>query len=181
MALRAPLRVLPDLESFTVATPCTVPWESMAGNERTRHCGECDLDVHDLSKMTRAEAEELLFEARERGGRVCGRLYRRADGTVLTQDCPAAWQRLRRRVVLGASALAGIAGLAVVSLLALASFRRADAHYDEPLETKLLDDLVTAVTGREPPPRIYAGMMVQIQTPVPVSTPSGGSGATGTP
>jgi hypothetical protein len=57
----------------------------MAGDDRVRFCGECRKNVYDLRGMRREEAEGLL---RERGGDLCVRLYRRADGTVLTEDCP---------------------------------------------------------------------------------------------
>jgi len=53
---------------------------------RDRHCARCDLTVHDVASMTRAEVEDLL-EARERGERVCLHLHvRRSDGAVLVAD-----------------------------------------------------------------------------------------------
>jgi len=61
-----------------------------------RRCALCSLDVYDVSQMTRADAETLLAE---RTGRTCVRLWRRADGTVITADCPvgvrAAWRKAR--------------------------------------------------------------------------------------
>lgn len=67
----------------------------MVGDSRRRFCGRCQLNVYNLSKMTRAEAENFLLASENR---VCVRFYRRPDGTVLTQDCPVGWQALRRRV-----------------------------------------------------------------------------------
>lgn len=58
----------------------------MPGDEWTRHCGKCDQNVYNLSAMTAPEAEALL-ERHE--GRVCKKLYRRPDGSVLTQRCPS--------------------------------------------------------------------------------------------
>ena len=81
---------LPVLEDVRIATPCHVSWESMTGDERKRFCGACKLDVYDLSGLTRAEAEALVFGRAAAGQRTCVRLWRRADGTVLTQDCPPA-------------------------------------------------------------------------------------------
>jgi hypothetical protein len=53
---------------------------------RDRHCARCDLTVHDVSSMTRAEVETLL-EARERGERVCLHLVvRESDRAVLVAD-----------------------------------------------------------------------------------------------
>lgn len=72
------------LEQVTIERPCTASWEAMRGDDRVRHCLECHLDVYDLSAMTETEAEALISE---REGRLCVRVTRRADGTVLTQDC----------------------------------------------------------------------------------------------
>jgi hypothetical protein len=76
-----------------VASPCTVPWQSMRGDDRVRHCDKCRLDVYDLSGMSQREAEALI-ESRE--GRLCVRFYRRPDGTVVTRDCGAAARRVAR-------------------------------------------------------------------------------------
>ena len=88
------------LPEIRVASPCTADWEKMAGDERVRHCAECNLDVYDFSEMTEREIERLI--ARSRGQRLCGRLYRRADGTLLTRDCPVGLRtrvkRISRRV-----------------------------------------------------------------------------------
>lgn len=84
------------LDSLQIAKPCTAKWEEMTGDERVRRCALCKLDVFDLSQMTRSAAETLLAE---RTGRTCVRLWRRADGTVITADCPvgvrAAWRKAR--------------------------------------------------------------------------------------
>ena len=65
------------LERIKIASPCKANWEQMAGDERVRHCAECNLDVYNLSAMTRREVEHLV---QEREGRLCARFYRRADG-----------------------------------------------------------------------------------------------------
>jgi len=79
-----------------VASPCSMPWNAMAGTDLVRHCGECRLNVYNLSAMTEVEIQHLLGE--RDGQRVCVRFYRRADGTMLTQDCPRGLKRLTRRV-----------------------------------------------------------------------------------
>lgn len=83
------------LDVIQIASPCTQDWNAMTGDEKRRFCSECRLHVHDLSAMTRREAEDLLQSA---DGRVCVRLYRRPDGRVLTKDCVTVRDRLRRRV-----------------------------------------------------------------------------------
>ena len=82
------------LDALEIATPCSARWEDMSGDERVRHCAECRLQVYDLSALPRAEAEALL--RRHEGQRLCVRLYRRADGRVLSQDCPEAVAELAR-------------------------------------------------------------------------------------
>jgi len=93
-----------------VASPCTMSWNAMEGSDRTRYCSKCELTVYNLSGMTRGEAEALI---RAREGRLCVRLFRRADGTVLTRDCPSGFRAARRRVL--AIAASGVAALVTVA------------------------------------------------------------------
>ncbi|HEY4178097.1 MAG TPA: hypothetical protein VGM90_14720 [Kofleriaceae bacterium] len=93
---------LPVLDNIKIATPCRADWNQMAGDERSRHCGECKKDVFNLSNMTRQEAEELI---RAKNGDLCARYYQRHDGTILLQDCSVGIkQKRKRRVVAGAVA-----------------------------------------------------------------------------
>lgn len=102
------------LDNIRIAAPCSARWEEMTGTERARHCAECDKNVYNISAMTRQEATEFITNAT---GRVCVRLYRRSDGTVITQDCPTGVRtrrraRLRRTVAAAAVVIAtGAAGL----------------------------------------------------------------------
>jgi hypothetical protein len=82
------------LEQVRVAAPCAADWEKMVGDERARYCDRCSLHVYNLSGMTRREAEALVTSAE---GRLCVRFYRRADGTILTRNCPVGLSALRRR------------------------------------------------------------------------------------
>jgi len=107
------------LDRVDVASPCSARWEDMTGDERSRRCGECRLTVHNLSAMTRAQAEALLRPRAEGNAvRLCVRFYRRADGTILTNDCPMGLAALRART--GAAARKLAAGVAVVLSGALA-------------------------------------------------------------
>lgn len=80
-----------------------VGWQAMKGNEQVRFCAECQLNVYNLSGMTRKQAEAIV---RQTEGRICARFYRRADGTILTRDCPVGLRALRRRAVKIAGATA---------------------------------------------------------------------------
>jgi len=83
------------LDHVRVAAPCTADWACMHGDDRTRFCDQCNLNVYNLSALTRREAERLIMSTE---GRLCVRFYRRADGTILTQNCPVGLRALKRRV-----------------------------------------------------------------------------------
>ena len=99
------------LEQVRVAAPCRADWEQMVGDERMRYCDQCSLHVYNLSGMTRREAEALVASAE---GRLCVRFYRRADGTILTRNCPVGLSALKRR----AAHVATATMTAVLGLLA---------------------------------------------------------------
>lgn len=104
---------LPLLASVQIASPCSAGWENMKGDNVTRFCADCKLHVHNISEMTSDQAEAFLQES-VGADRVCIRMFRRADGTILTQDCPvgiALWRRRARYAV----------GRAAAALLFLAS------------------------------------------------------------
>jgi hypothetical protein len=101
------------LERVRIATPCPASWNNMEGDERVRFCSQCELHVYNLSEMAKQEAESLIAKTE---GRLCGRIYRRADGTILTKDCPVGVRALRRRV----SRASGAAFAALLSFCSLA-------------------------------------------------------------
>lgn len=72
------------LETLRIAEPCHADWQAMTGDERTRHCAECDLMVADLTQRTSAEAEALLA-TRTPGGRLCVRYQVDASGRIVTR------------------------------------------------------------------------------------------------
>lgn len=113
----------------------------MIGDDRARHCNQCNLDVYNLSEMTESEIAHLLANAT--GQRLCGRLYRRADGTLLTRDCPVGFRAVVRRV----SRVAGAALSAVMSVgFAVAQTPQKDspltqiAPADSGIEVVVLDE-----------------------------------------
>lgn len=115
------------LSRMRVASPCPASWEAMGGDARVRFCRLCDLHVYNISELTRAEAEALVARTE---GRLCARLYRRADGTVLTKDCPAGLRAARRRV----GRAAGAAFAALLSLCG-AAFGQGKAKRPEACES----------------------------------------------
>lgn len=100
---------LTDINQLRIATPCPMNWEQMTGDSRVRFCDQCQLNVYNISELSRLEIESLIASSE---GRICGRLYRRSDGTVLTKDCPVGLRALRLRVSKRAAAVfAAIASL----------------------------------------------------------------------
>jgi hypothetical protein len=107
---------LPMLDDVHIASPCDVSWSSMEGDSDVRYCNSCKKHVYNLSMMSRAEAEAVLVAAKATEG-ACVRLYRRADGTVITDDCPVGMRRRRFWRRTGGIAAAGILAAALGSLL----------------------------------------------------------------
>lgn len=75
------------LRNINIASPCSQEWSAMTGNDKTRFCHACQLNVYNFTKMTKSEIAELL-NRESCSARVCVSIYRRFDGTVLTKDCP---------------------------------------------------------------------------------------------
>jgi hypothetical protein len=83
------------IDNIRIASPCTADWEQMKGDDRVRHCDACNLNVYNLAAFTEAEIRSLVAN---RKGRLCGRIYQRRDGTVLTQNCPVGMRAVARRI-----------------------------------------------------------------------------------
>ena len=83
------------LNNLKIASPCSADWNEMYGNERKRFCGDCKLNVYNLSGMTSYDAENLL---RNSEGRLCVRYFKRSDGSVIMADCPVGWAKVRQRL-----------------------------------------------------------------------------------
>lgn len=81
-----------DLDKIRISSPCKVPWESMKGSDKKRYCSQCHLNVYNISNMTHSEAVKLVGSDTA----YCFSLYRRADGTVITRDCPVGVARLKK-------------------------------------------------------------------------------------
>ena len=114
------------LDRLYVASPCFADWEAMAGDNQARFCDQCQLNVYNISAMTTTQAEGLIAQTE---GRLCTRLFRRADGTIITQDCPVGIRAIRRRVSRTACAVLG----AILSVFTSRTLMLADhnncSHY----------------------------------------------------
>jgi len=110
LAAREPTRRRLHLK-IQPASPCPASWEDMRGNDRVRFCETCKKNVYNFSSLTGEEAFQLL---NENEGRLCAKLFRRWDGSILTSDCP------RRRRIRLAQIGAGI-GFGAATLAAMAA------------------------------------------------------------
>lgn len=98
------------IQRIEIASPCPVEWNSMTGDDRSRFCPQCRLNVYDFSAMTAEEGERLIIE---KEGRLCVQIYRRRDGTVITSDCPVGLAAIRSRSVRLAVRVAAVRVFAV--------------------------------------------------------------------
>ena len=81
----------------------------MKGDDRVRHCIDCNLNVYNFSAMSERGIQRLLLA---KNGRICGRWYRRSDGTIITADCPVGFRARVKKISL-------VAGTALSTLLSL--------------------------------------------------------------
>jgi hypothetical protein len=150
------------LNNLKIASPCPTSWDGMYGNEKVRFCGECKLNVYNLSGMTKEQAEDLLLGTE---GRLCVRYFRRADGTVLTQDCPVGWRAVKKKVSNLAAAVCTLV-LGILSAIMLIVPNRVE----EPIVGKL--EPVWTATPTPTPPDLHTLGMIARPSPTPKATPT---------
>lgn len=68
------------LNNLTIPAPCQADWNSMIGNDQVRFCEHCSLDVHDLSQLSRSQAERLVGRSQ---GRLCVRYHHDPAGRLV--------------------------------------------------------------------------------------------------
>jgi hypothetical protein len=102
------LKLTSPLDNLKIAAPCPADWDQMFSFEdkRVRFCSQCNLNVYNLSDMSKQEAEDLITNTE---GRLCVRFYRKIDGSVLTQNCPVGLKKIKRRVAMVAQVIVGMA------------------------------------------------------------------------
>ena len=125
---RTAKRSLPMLASVQVASPCSAEWSDMVGDDRVRFCGSCAKNVYNLSAMLAEDAERLLVE--RAGKDLCVRFFQRADGTMMTSDCPVGVTRKRRKKV--AMAVAGAGAMAFGAFASLRESARQGGYIPAP-------------------------------------------------
>ena len=108
-----------NLDQLSIAAPCDANWKDMSGDERSRACSLCKKNVYNISAMSRTEAESLI---RANEGDICIRLFKRADGTVIVDNCPVGLRAIRNRLRwIGAGVAAALTFLGTAAFAALSS------------------------------------------------------------
>lgn len=151
-----------NVDEIWVASPCHARWNDMAGDERARFCGQCSKHFFNLSALTRTQIETLV---REKEGKFCGRFHRRADGTLLTTDCPSRLRRLRERVAKIGGALCALA----LSLVGC-SGRQTNANHGETGQVVMGDVAMPVAIGATNQPPVIMGKIALPEPPQPPST-----------
>jgi hypothetical protein len=146
-----PARVIP-LETIRVASPCEKSWDEMSGDAQRRFCDHCGKHVHNLSAMTRSEAEKLICES---AGSLCVRYAMTQTGQVQTLEYQPAAPLLHRRRMWFAF---GIFGALAASAVQLFGFTRTKPPPAVPM-----------VMGEIAPP-IPAVMQGKVALPSPPTT-----------
>jgi hypothetical protein len=100
------------LRDIRIASPCSADWEKMVGDDRVRFCTECSRNVYNLSAMAATDAEAFVSA---QTGRLCVRFYQRVDGTLLNEDCPVGWARVRN----ASRKMSRVAGAALSAAISL--------------------------------------------------------------
>jgi hypothetical protein len=150
------------LNNIKIASPCSANWDEMVGDERKKFCGECNLNVYNLSGMTKGEAENLLLES---DGRLCVRFFKRADGTILTQDCPVGWAKVKRNLSRVATAAFALVFGTLGGIFAFNSAKENDNHTTgmvSPANVKIEED-------PEYCPPATMGNVATMGTPMPIN------------
>ncbi len=145
------------LETIQIASPCSAEWSEMVGDDRVRFCNSCEKNVYNLSAMLAEDADRLLTE--RAGKDLCVRFFQRADGTMMTSDCPVGVTRNRRKKI----ALA-VAGAGALAFGALASLRETQGGLQR---SAMVEIAVVAA----PPPAMTASTAIVTALPPQPSGP----------
>ena len=153
------------LANVSVAAACPADWDNMIGGDRVRFCSQCQLNVYNLSAMSRFEAESLIVRTE---GRLCVRFYRRRDGSILTDNCPVGLRALRRRALrikwaVASSVLGFLAGVGANGAVNRFGKYLLDRPGPPPLNRATLGEIAQP---KVPEPRVVTGKLLLIRSPI---------------
>jgi hypothetical protein len=154
------------LDRIEIPLPCHVPWANMTGDDRVRFCGDCRQKVYNVANFTRAEATRLLNDS---SGRVCLRIFRRPDGTVITDDCRARLRAARKRglLIFAGTLLVVFWAQICAQFVGLVGLRRVLSSGGTQGEAPMMPMAGAVAPMPPPPPPIEMGKPAPEPPPVP--------------
>lgn len=99
-----------SLDLIEIPNPCTVPWSSMTGNSQVRFCDQCEKNVYNLSGLSQKEATNLVLTGE---GKICVSMLKRADGTIVTDECPRLLRPMRDGLKRAATAVSALLAMMI--------------------------------------------------------------------
>lgn len=158
--MRSAPKTLLDIE---IASPCEESWSLMRGDDQVRFCARCSHHVYNLTGLSQAQAEALVTRHE---GRMCVRLYRRVDGTIVTDDCPVGMPPfVRRSLLIGSVAAAFFLTIALLTLGLSTTPVRGSGVADLPAPIRQIWEIFF------PPPRLIMGKVCPPPTPPALPEP----------
>jgi hypothetical protein len=107
-----------DLIQLRIASPCSVEWDAMIGNDRVRFCEHCRLSVHHVDSLNRKQLRRLIARSH---GRVCVN-YTRPN--IHANTSPILHKIGRRTSALAAGAFSATLGISAATAATQPNFRR---------------------------------------------------------
>lgn len=131
-----------SVSQFRIASPCSVAWDSMTGNDRVRFCEHCQLSVHNIDLASRKRIRRLIARS---GGRICVS-YRQPE-IATPPVAPVLYKIGRRASVIAASAFS--ATLSISSAVgASTNLKPASLHNQISVAGRVQDPVSTSGNGR---------------------------------
>jgi ankyrin repeat protein len=131
-----------SVPQLRIASPCSVAWDSMTGNDRVRFCEHCQLSVHNIDFASRKQIRRLIARS---GARICVS-YRQPE-IATPPVVPVLYKIGRRASVIAASAFS--ATLSISSAVgASTNLRPASLHNQITVAGRVQDPVFISGNGR---------------------------------
>lgn len=131
-----------SVSQLRIVSPCSVPWDSMVGNDRVRFCEHCQLSVHNIDFASRKQIRRLIARS---GARIC--VSYRQPQIATPPVAPVLYKIGRRTSVIAASAFS--ATLSISSAMgASPSLKSASLHNQLAVAASVQDPVSTSGNGR---------------------------------
>jgi hypothetical protein len=152
------------LDNISIATPCRADWKNMTGTEQIRFCNQCTKHVYNISAMSEAEVGELILKSESVP---CIKLFRRKDGTIIFDNCPAALRKARNSVKAAAKFVSALLAtlLSCAAVFARDAIKPATPGQGVRIDWTLSENGHTESDYIPPPPVVPTGQLAQLGSP----------------